>query len=48
MKPSEVRQRYLVDGAYAVRATSIVGARLLPTVRERIDGPPPNMCYRMT
>jgi hypothetical protein len=48
MKPSEVRQRYLVDGAYAVRATSIVGARLLPTARERIDGPPPNMCYRMT
>jgi hypothetical protein len=48
MKPSKVRQRYSVDGAYAVRATSVAGGQLLRAVRERTDGPPPNMCYRMT
>jgi hypothetical protein len=48
MNASAVRQRYSVDGAYAVRATSVQGERLLQRVRERVlDGPAPNLCYRM-
>jgi hypothetical protein len=48
MSASAVRQRYSVDGAYAVRATSVEGERLLQGVREQIfDGPAPNLCYRM-
>jgi hypothetical protein len=48
MSASAVRQRYSVDGAYAVRATSVEGERLLQGVRKRIlDGPAPNLCYGM-
>jgi hypothetical protein len=48
MSASAVRQRFSVDGAYAVRATSAEGERLLPAVRERLfDTPAPNLCYGM-
>jgi hypothetical protein len=48
MSASAVRQRYSVDGAYAVRATSVEGEQLLQGVREQIfDGPDPNLCYAM-
>jgi hypothetical protein len=48
MSASAVRQRYSVDGAYAVRATSVEGERLLQGVRAQIfDSPAPNLCYRM-
>jgi hypothetical protein len=48
MSASAVRQRYSVDGAYAVRATSAEGERLLPAVRERLfSTAAPNLCYGM-
>jgi hypothetical protein len=48
MSPSAVRQRYSVDGAYAVRATSAEGERLLPAVHERLfSTAAPNLCYGM-
>jgi hypothetical protein len=48
MSASAVRQRYSVDGAYAVRATSVEGERLLQGVCKKIfDGPAPNLCYHM-
>jgi hypothetical protein len=47
MSSSAVRQRYSVDGAYAVRATSAEGERLLPAALKRLSGPSPKLCYGM-
>jgi hypothetical protein len=48
MSASAVRQRYSVDGAYSVRATSVEGARLLSAVHERfVAESASNLCYGM-
>jgi hypothetical protein len=48
MSASAVRQRYSVDGAYAVRATSAGGERLLSAVHERFAAESAsNLCYGM-
>jgi hypothetical protein len=49
MSASAVRQRYSVDGAYAVRATSAEGARLLSAVHKRfVAESASNLCYRVS